>query len=270
MLFNDITGRKQAEEQIVGLNTELHQRATQLEAANKELESFSYSVSHDLRAPLRHVHGYVELLTAETAGQLSPAAREHLKVIADASVEMGQLIDDLLAFSRMTRTELRADSVRLDELVQESIRGLELATRGRNIVWKIAPLPAVVGDRAMLRQVFANLVGNAVKYSRPRDPAEIEIGCAGEEDGRAVFFVRDNGAGFNMKYVHKLFGVFQRLHKASEFEGTGIGLATVQRIIHRQGGRVWAEGVPNQGATFYFTLKLATPVHEFSNMGNTQ
>jgi signal transduction histidine kinase len=249
--------------EIHQLNSQLEQRVRertrQLEEANKELEAFSYSVSHDLRAPLRHIQGYVELLSAATNGHLSAEAREDLQVISDASNGMGHLIDDLLAFSRTGRTELRTETVHLDGLVQESIRGLEHATRGRNIVWKISPLPAVLGDRGTLRQVFANLVGNAVKYSGPRDPAVIEVGCAGEEDGGALLFVRDNGVGFNMKYLPKLFGVFQRLHKASEFEGTGIGLAIVQRIIHRHGGRVRAEGALNQGATFYFTLKQAAP-----------
>jgi light-regulated signal transduction histidine kinase (bacteriophytochrome) len=182
-----------------------------------------------------------------------------LKTITDASVEMGQLIDDLLAFSRMGRNEMAGESaVQLDALVQETIRGLEMATTGRNIVWRAAPLPQVVGDPSMLRQVFANLVGNAIKYSRMRDPAQIEIGCAGEEEGRIILFVRDNGAGFDMKYAQKLFGVFQRLHRPEEFEGTGIGLAIVRRILSRHGGRVWADSALNQGATFYFTLKGAS------------
>jgi light-regulated signal transduction histidine kinase (bacteriophytochrome) len=175
-------------------------------------------------------------------------------------MEMGQLIDDLLAFSRMGRVEMIEDSVALDGLLREILRGLEMAVQGRNIEWQIAPLPPVVGDASLLRQVLANLVGNAVKYTRPRDPARIEIGCAGEEDGRIIFFVRDNGAGFDMQYADKLFGVFQRLHRAEDFEGTGIGLATVRRIISRHGGRTWAEGVLNQGATFYFTLKPAATV----------
>ena len=253
----DITERKQVEEQIVQLNADLQSRAAQLETANKELESFSYSVSHDLRAPLRHIHGYVEMLTAATEGQLTDKPRRYLQTIAAASVEMGQLIDDLLAFSRTGRVALRLERVSLDGLVPEAIRGLEMATQGRNIDWKIAPLPAVRGDVALLRQVLANLVGNAVKYSRKRAPALIEIGVAGTEAGRAVLFVRDNGAGFDPQYAHKLFGVFQRLHRAEEFEGTGIGLATVSRIVARHGGRVWAEGKVGAGAAFFFTLERA-------------
>ena len=253
----DITERKEAEEKIARLNADLQHRAAQLEGANKELESFSYSVSHDLRAPLRHVQGYVQMLAAATEGQLSDKALRYLKTINDASVEMGQLIDDLLAFSRMGRAEMSEDSVEPDILMKETLRGLEMAVQGRNIEWKIAPLPGVVGDRAMIRQVLVNLVGNAVKYTRQRDPARIEIGCEGEKDGRFIFFVRDNGAGFDMQYAHKLFGVFQRLHRADEFEGTGIGLATVRRIISRHGGRVWAEGKVGEGAAFYFTLQPA-------------
>ncbi|MBI5505418.1 MAG: CHASE3 domain-containing protein [Deltaproteobacteria bacterium] len=252
----EILERKQAQAEIHQLNAELNQRATQLEEANKELESFSYSVSHDLRAPLRHVQGYVELLERVTEGKLPEKAGRYLRTITDASIEMGQLIDDLLEFSRTGRAEMQATAVALDSLLQDSIRDLEMATQGRTIVWEIAPLPHVMGDPAMLRQVLANLVGNAVKYSRQRDPAQIAIGCAGEENGRAILFVRDNGAGFDMKYVDRLFGVFQRLHRAEEFEGTGIGLATVRRIITRHGGRVWAEATPNEGATFYFTVKL--------------
>jgi len=229
--------------------------AAELAVVNQELEAFSYSVSHDLRAPLRHVHGYVEMLQRETDGQLSEKAMHYLKTITDASEEMGQLIDDLLAFSRVGRTEIRGASVPLGELVHDVIGSLEMATKGRPIVWDIAPLPAVVGDAALLKQVLTNLVDNAVKYSRMRDPATIQIGCGGDETERAVLFVRDNGVGFDMRYAHKLFGVFQRLHRPEEFEGTGIGLATVRRIVARHGGRVWAEGAIDKGATFYFTLE---------------
>ena len=184
-------------------------------------------------------------------------ATRYLQTIAAASVEMGQLIDDLLAFSRTGQVALRLERVPLDGLVAEVIRELEMAVKGRAIEWRIAPLPAVNGDAALLRQVLANLVGNAVKYSRGRTPARIELGVAGEEAGRSIFFVRDNGAGFDPQYAHKLFGVFQRLHRAEEFEGTGIGLATVQRIVTRHGGRVWAEGKLGDGAAFYFTLERA-------------
>jgi PAS domain S-box-containing protein len=238
------------------------EHAKELTVLNQELEAFSYSVSHDLRAPLRHIHGYVEMLQRATRGQLSEKSTHYLNTIADASVEMGQLIDDLLAFSRVGRTELRVAPVDLDDLVRSVLRGLEMATAGRSIVWQVAALPSVMGDASLLKLVFANLVDNAVKYSRMRDPATIAIGCAGEESGRIVLFVRDDGVGFDMQYVHKLFGVFQRLHRAEEFEGTGIGLATVRRIVARHGGRVWAEGAIDKGATFHFTLQpspSATP-----------
>jgi len=257
ILFDDITERKYGEERIAQLNVKLDLRAAELEAANKELEAFSYSVSHDLRAPLRHVSGYVEMLAREVAGQLSPKATRYLATIRESSLDMGRLIDDLLAFSRMGRSEMQEVPVDLNWMVQDTLRGLEMATANRRIVWKIAPLPPVLGDPAMLQQVLANLIGNAVKYSRLRDPAEIEIGCAGVEDGRVIVFVRDNGAGFDMQYAHKLFGVFQRLHRAEEFEGTGIGLATVQRILTRHGNRIWVEAEPDRGARFSFTLKPA-------------
>jgi PAS domain S-box-containing protein len=259
----DITERQRSEAEIRRLNESLEerirQRTAQLELANKELESFSYSVSHDLRAPLRHVQGYAAMLNRATDGQLSDKARRYVKTINDAAVEMGQLIDDLLDFSRMGRTEMTEGRLVLDDLVRETLRRLESATQGREIVWKIAALPPAKGDPAMLRQVFANLIGNAVKYSRHRTPAEIEIGCIGEQNGEITIFVRDNGAGFDMKYANKLFGVFQRLHRSEEFEGTGIGLATVRRVIARHGGRVWAEAAIDAGATFFFTLKAAEP-----------
>jgi PAS domain S-box-containing protein len=255
----DVTERLRAVEEVHRLNAELEQRVVertaQLEAANKELEAFSYSVSHDLRAPLRHVQGYVNMLGREAGGQLSDQGRRYMKTIADASREMGVLIDDLLAFSRMGRADMIETRVNLDSLVQTALRDLEPATRERNIVWKTPPLPAVQADPAMLKLALTNLLSNAVKFTGPRDPAQIEIGCGGMEGERVIVFVRDNGVGFDPQYAHKLFGVFQRLHRADEFEGTGIGLANVQRMIARQGGRVWAEGALDRGATFYFTLK---------------
>ncbi len=252
----DITARKR-EEDVLRLNAEIGRHTGQLEAAYNELEAFSYSVSHDLRAPLRHVQGYVDMLARDAESQLSENGRRYMRTIADASREMGVLIDDLLAFSRTGRTQMAETTVSLNGLVQESIQSLEVATRGRNIVWTLPPLPAVHADPAMLRLALTNLLSNAVKFTSPRDPAQIEIGSAGTEDGRAILFVRDNGVGFDPQYAHKLFGVFQRLHRSDEFEGTGIGLANVRRIIARHGGRTWAEGKLNEGATFYFTLKAS-------------
>ena len=253
--------RKRTEEEIRTLNRDLEhrvaERTAQLVASNKELEAFSYSVSHDLRAPLRHIEGYVGMLRRATEGILPENAVRYLDTISSSSVEMGQLIDDLLAFSRMSAEEMHEAPVALDTLIEEVLRGLHLATRDRHIEWKIESLPHVIGDFAMLRQVFANLIDNAIKYTKGREVAEIEIGIAGVEDERRIFFIRDNGAGFDMRYAHKLFGVFHRLHNAEEFEGTGIGLATTRRIIERHGGRTWAEGVVDQGATFYFTLRSA-------------
>jgi PAS domain S-box-containing protein len=260
-IMRDITERRRAAEALQ--ETEMQFRSTleqRVADRTSELEAFSYTVSHDLRAPLRHLQGYVELLTQETAASpLSETARRYLQTIADVSGEMGQLIDDLLAFSRVGKVNLHQNSVNLNELVRESMATVGMATGERHIEWQIAPLPPVLGDAAMLKQVFSNLIDNAVKYTRPRDPAHIEIGCSGEENGRLILFVRDNGVGFDMQYSHKLFGVFQRLHRAKDFEGTGIGLAIVRRIIARHDGRTWAEAAPNDGATFYFTLQLAAP-----------
>jgi len=279
-IARDITERKRAED-------ELRTRTEQLEAANKELEAFSYSVSHDLRAPLRHIDGFSELL-GKHAAALDEKGRRYLITISESAKQMGTLIDDLLQFSRIGRAELRKSAISLDQLVKESLAILEQDMNDRTIAWTIGALPDVHGDPTLLRQVFVNLLSNAVKYTRVRDEAKIEIGTmqmvnggegqAGMVDGRTekgqgssvhesgqtgvdhqpsdevVIYVKDNGAGFDPLYAHKLFGVFQRLHAAHEFEGTGIGLANVQRIVARHGGRVWAEGKVNEGATFYVAL----------------
>ena len=257
ILFNDITARKRAEQELNRVNEELAQHVAQVEAANKELEAFSYSVSHDLRAPLRHIDGYVGRLTKATGEKLDEKSRRYLKTISDAAKEMGQLIDDLLLFSRVGRVEMLKGTVDLGQLVKEVAVGVEADAHGRTIVWKCGPLPKVLGDHGLLKQVFVNLLSNAVKYTRPRTPAQIEIGLAGEPNGEAVVFVRDNGVGFDMAYVDKLFGVFQRLHRSDEFEGTGVGLANVRRIVQRHGGRAWAEGQVDKGATFYVSLPTA-------------
>jgi light-regulated signal transduction histidine kinase (bacteriophytochrome) len=240
--------------QVESRDRALRKKNAELVAANKELDAFSYSVSHDLRAPLRHINGYANMLVGSDGPAISPKGKRYLENISAAAKQMGELIDDLLGFARMGRAEMSVQPVPLPPLVEEVVTTLQNEASQRTIHWKINLPPPVPGDRAMLRQVFVNLLANAVKYTRQREIAEIEIGHRQESPEEIVLFVRDNGAGFSMKYAEKLFGVFQRLHSAQDFEGTGIGLANVRRIIARHGGRTWAEGEENVGATFFFSL----------------
>nr|WP_304503100.1 MULTISPECIES: PAS domain-containing protein [Myxococcaceae] len=239
-----------------GLEQRVAERTHQLQEVNRELESFSYSVSHDLRAPLRHVTGFAQLLQKRAGSQLDETSRGYLKTIFDAAQQGGTLVDDLLAFSRMGRAALRPARVELRALVDEVVRELAPDARGRQVEWRVGALPEVHADPAMLRQVLRNLLANALKYTRPRERAVIEVGAEplGAGNLETHVWVKDNGVGFEMQYVDKLFGVFQRLHTADQFEGTGIGLANVKRVVSRHGGRAWAEGAPDQGATFHFTL----------------
>jgi len=252
--IRDITERKHWGEHIQGLNQELTRRSADLEAINKELEAFAYSISHDLRAPLRHMAGYAELLQKSAASILDEKSRRYMLMILESAKRMGELIDDLLAFSRIGRAETRKTLFSLEQLVKEAVSEVQRETNGREIGWRIGALPNLYGDRSMLRLALVNLVSNAVKFTRTRQRAEIEIGCDDGKQNEIVVFVKDNGVGFDMRYVKKLFGVFQRLHRTEDFEGTGIGLATVQRIIHRHQGRIWAEGLVDGGATFYFAV----------------
>ncbi len=258
----EIAERQRIEDEVRRLNSELELRVelrtSELVASNQELESFAYSVSHDLRAPLRHVDGYAQILEEEFGPQMAPEAQKFARKIREGSQNMGRLVDDLLILSRVGKKDLTRQRVALNPLVEGVIADIKIEAGNRPVEWKIAELPEVDCDPGLIRQVFTNLLSNSLKYSRNRETAVIEVGTQ-KTNGDTALFVRDNGVGFNMKYSGKLFGVFQRLHRAEEFEGTGVGLATVARIIRKHGGRIWADAELGKGATFFFTLPAQGP-----------
>jgi light-regulated signal transduction histidine kinase (bacteriophytochrome) len=257
-IARDITDQKRAEDEIRQLNADLEarvrHRTADLETANKELEAFSYSVSHDLRAPLRAVDGFSQAVLEDYGTALPEEGRKYLHTIRDGAQRMALLIDDLLTFSRLSRMPLNKQPLNAASLVRDALADLESERNGRKIDLQVDVLANCHGDPALLKQVWVNLLSNALKYTREREIALIKVGSQ-SDNGETIYFVRDNGTGFDMRYAHKLFGVFQRLHRADEFEGTGVGLAIVQRIVHRHGGRVWAEAAPERGATFQFSLE---------------
>lgn len=260
MVATDLTEQKRAQDEVRRLNAGLEQqvarRTAELEAANRDLEAFTYAVAHDLRAPLRHIHGFSDLLQRDSESMLSASGRHSLDSIRTGTLRMEKLLEALLDLSRFGRQSLQRREVDLSKLVGQVIDDLAPDLKGRNIDWKVSQLPKVRCDFALMKIVLANLLSNAVKFTRRRAAATIEIGQT-RAGGARVLFVRDNGAGFDMRYAGKLFGVFQRLHRAQDFEGTGVGLATVQRILQKHGGRIWAEAEPGKGATFYFTCGVA-------------
>jgi signal transduction histidine kinase len=277
-----LTEKQVADERIAGLNSALSSRAEELAqanehlqrqaeelaransdlaATNRELEAFTYSVSHDLRAPLRQMHGFSRILHEEFSAQLPEEAQRYLNRVREGAVRMGCLVDDLLAFARIGRKELTLQLVGITGIVNSVLDDLQSDAEGRAVEWRIAELPFVECDPQLVKQVFANLLSNALKYSRPRQPAVIEVGHSAK-NGAQTFFVRDNGVGFSMRHADKLFGVFQRLHRPEDFEGTGIGLATVQRIVHKHGGKIWVEAEIDKGATFFFNLQPAESLPE--------
>jgi len=253
--IRDISERKNVEKEIENLNLGLESRNAELAAANKELESFTYSVAHDLRAPLRHIQAFSNMLKQELGDGLAPSAQENLQEITDSAHEMGVMIDDLLNLAGIGRRELNLEVTNLSTLVHEVLKDFQPAPAGRNIEWKIGDLPHIECDAGLMKHVLSNLFSNAVKYTRPRNPAIIEVDQL-TEHGHPVIYVRDNGVGFSMKHADKLFGAFQRLHRREDFEGTGVGLATVQRIIQKHGGRVWVNAELDRGATFFFRLAI--------------
>ena len=238
-------------------------RTSELAESNRELEAFTYSVSHDLRAPLRHINAYAQMLEEEHGGALTPEGKKYLARIRLGAKNMGMLVDDLLNLARVGRQELTLQSADLNEILENVMAELKQELSGREVVWEIEDLGSAMCDPGLIRQVFTNLLSNAIKYSRQRSPAKIQVGRKNEK-ALTIYFVRDNGVGFNMKYASKLFGVFQRLHRAEDFEGTGVGLATVERIIRKHGGRIWADAELDKGATFYFTLHERNPEHRIS------
>lgn len=272
MTVSDISLQKASQQRIQILNRQLEGKVEQISEVNRELEAFSYSVSHDLRAPLRHVAGFADKLARHLGDAADEKSRHYLEVIGTSARRMASLIDDLLVYSRLGRSALRLQAVDMQSLVAETRAVLDSnfqsdnAGSGHRIEWNVSPLPILVADENMMRQLWLNLLGNAVKYSAKREVAVIEVGYQLQADGSHHFTVRDNGAGFDMAYAAKLFGVFQRLHKASEYSGTGIGLASVRRVLSRHGGHIWADAAPEQGATFHFVLPpaLEAPTNELT------